>query len=190
MHKSNIYLKNKLSEKELTLLKKDLIDHMVDLAIKIKDIGFSRNQIEAIIIRTVERVISRYKFGKDKDLSDLVKLETIKDLKLEFAMTFPDVISKIIWPNWTEKKTFDKLIDILSKLNSHASNSIDRIIQITDNNLNRRQQKMLQAMQDNLSVSYGELCKQFGTRGIMTYREIDIIYSQLLQALTSLKISV
>ena len=49
MKRSSIFLRNKLSPRELELLKKDLIDHSVNTALKIKNIGFPREQIEIVV---------------------------------------------------------------------------------------------------------------------------------------------
>jgi hypothetical protein len=190
MRRSNIYLRNKLSERELFLLKKDLIDHSVGVATKIKNISFTEEQIAIIATSAIDRVLFTYKFGKGGSLGELVRMQVMNDLRLEFLKSFPHLVDKITWPDLVEKKPFDKLLEILRRMKLACT--VDLIEEIFDNVgdiLNGRQQKILRAMFDKPTITYGEICKQFGTRGVMTYREIKIVHAQLLQTLKFLKIN-
>ena len=189
MKRSSIYLRNRLSERELALLKKDLIDHSIVTVSKIKNIGFTQEQLTTIVSSAVERVLFTYKFGKGGSLGDLVKMQVMNDLRLEFAKVFPDFLNKVTWPDLVEKKPFDKLIDLLHKIKTLDETLIEEIFDNVADGLNGRQQKLLNTVYSNLSISYGEVCKQFGTRGVMTYREIKIIYTHLTQTLKFLEIT-
>src|SRR5690242_9045358 len=130
MKRSNIYIRNRLSERELELLKKDLIDHSVEVSLKIKNISFSKEQIRSIAASAIDRVLATYKFGKGGSLGELVKIQVMTDLRLEFAKAFPDQIGKIAWPDLVEKKPFDRLTELLQKIRLL---SIDLIEEIFDN---------------------------------------------------------
>lgn len=188
MKRSSIYLRNQLSDKELRLLKKDLIDHSVQLVLKIKNLGFPKEQVEIVVNNAVERVLFTYKFGKGGSLGDLVKTQVMTDLRGEFEKAYPDRVSKIIWPDLAEKKPFDKLLIVLQKIKALSKDVAGNIFEDANDTLNGRQQKLLFTLYTTPSITYAEICKQFGTRGVMTYREVKIIYSQLLQTLKFLEI--
>lgn len=190
MKRSSIYLRNNLSDRELKLLKKDLIDHSVHAAFKIKNLGFSKEQVEEVVNNAVERVLFTYKFGKGGSLGDLVKNQVMADLRGEFEKAYPDRVSKIIWPDLAEKKPFDKLLVVLQKIKTLHKNSVADIFEDANDALNGRQQKLLSTLYSTPSTTYAEICKQFGVRGVMTYREVKIIYSQLLQTLKFLEIEI
>lgn len=189
MKRSSIFLRNKLSPRELELLKKDLIDHTVDVALKIKHIGFSKSQLEIVAANAVERVLFTYKFGKSGSLGELVKTQVLTDLRLEFEKTYPDMVSKITWPDLAEKKPFDRLGEMLQQIKLLSKHTIAEIFEEANGLLNGRQQKLLLTVYTTPSITYAEICKQFGTRGVMTYREIKIIHTQLLQTLKFLEIN-
>lgn len=190
MKRSSIYIRNRLSDRELELLKKDLTDHSVEVALRIKNINFSKEQITNIAASAIDRVLATYKFGKGGSLGELVKIQVMNDLRLEFAKAFPDQLQKITWPDLVEKKPFDRLVETLRELDKCCTSAlIDEIFDNVEDVLNGRQQKILRTIYTNKSITYGEVCKQFGTRGVMTYREIKIVYAQLLQTLKFLKIN-
>ncbi|MGH7974906.1 MAG: hypothetical protein ACREBR_05225 [bacterium] len=189
MKRSSIYLRDKLSERELELLKKDLIDHSVVAALNIKNLGFSKNQIEIVVINAVERVLFTYKFGSGGSLGDLVKMQVMADLRLEVERAYPDMVTKIQWPDLVEKKPFDRLLELLQKIRTLSEEIQTEIFDETNELLNGRQQKLLSCVYVKPSITYGEICKQFGTRGVMTYREVKIIHAHLLQTLKFLEIN-
>jgi len=188
LKRSSIYLRNKLSERELELLKKDLIDHSVLVALKIKNIGFPKEQIEIVVTNAIERVLFTYKFGNGGSLGNLVKIQVMADLRLEFEKAYPDKVSKIIWPDLAEKKPFDRLVEVLQKVKALPKTVVDDIFEAANEMLNGRQQKLLLTVYTTPSITYAEVCRQFGARGVMTYREIKIIYSQILHTLKFLEI--
>jgi hypothetical protein len=188
MKRSSIFLRNRLSPRELELLQKDLIDHSVDMALKIKNITFTKAEIEVVVNNAVERVLFTYKFGNGGSLGDLVKIQVMADLRVEFNKAFPLSASKITWPDLAEKKPFDRLLDVLQKIRALPLANVTEIFEEANGLLNGRQQKLLSTVYDTPAVTYAEICKQFGTRGVMTYREIKIIYAQILQTLKFLEI--
>ncbi len=190
MKRSSIYLRNSLSKREMELLQKDLIDHSVEVACKIKNLDIHKEQIEVVAKNAVERVLFTYKFGKGGSLGDLVKNQVMADLRVEFEKAYPDKVSKIIWPDLVEKKPFDKLLLMLQKIKTLPKAIVDNIFEEVNDTLNGRQQKLLSTLYNTPSITYAEICKQFGTRGVMTYREVKIIYSQLLQTLKFLEIEI
>ena len=190
MRRSSIYLRNSLSKREMELLQKDLVDHSVEVASKIKNLDFPKELLEVVAKNAVDRVLFTYKFGKSGSLGDLVKTQVMTDLRGEFEKVYPGQVSKIIWPDLAEKKPFDRLVTALQKIKTSHKESIDAIFEEMNDNLNGRQQKLLFTLYNNPSTTYAEICKQFGTRGVMTYREIKIIYSQLLQTLKFLEIEI
>jgi hypothetical protein len=188
--RSSIYLRNSLSKRELELLTTDLIDHSIQVVSKIKNLSFSKEQIKGIVTKSVDRVLFTYKFGKGGSLGNLVKTQVMADLRDEFTKSYPNSVSKIIWPDLVEKKPFDRLVAVLQKLKTLQKESVDVIFEEMNDNLNGRQQKLLSTLYNTPFITYAEICKQFGTRGVMTYREIKIIYNQLLQTLKFLDIDI
>lgn len=190
MKRSSIYLRQQLSSRELELLKKDLIEHSVQAVLKIKNLGFSKEQVEEVVNNAVERVLFTYKFGKGGSLGDLVKIQVMADLRSKFEKAYPESVSKVIWPDLTEKKPFDRLLEVLQKVKTLEL--VDRVSVFDEVNeiLNGRQQKLLDAIYQTPSITYADVCRQFGVRNVMTYREIKIIYTQLLQTLKFLEIEI
>jgi hypothetical protein len=185
---NSIYLRDKLSDRELELMQKDLIDHSVQVALKIKNIGFPKEQIEIIVTNAVERALQTYQFGSGGSLGDLVKMHVMGDLRAEYNKAYPDKVSSVIWPDLVEKKPFDRLLEILEKIKLLPVSAGDEIFEEANQMLNGRQQKLLSTIYQTPGITYVEVCKQFGVRGVMTYREIKIIYAQLLETLKFLDI--
>jgi hypothetical protein len=185
---NSIYLRDKLSDRELELIQKDLIDHSVQVALKIKNIGFPPEQIEIVVKNAVERALQTYQFGSGGSLGDLVKTQVMGDLRAEYNKAYPDKVSSVTWPDLVEKKPFDRLLEILEKLKLLPDEIVDEIFEEANQILNGRQQKLLSTVYKTPGITYVEICKQFGARGVMTYREIKIIYAQLLGTLKFLEI--
>ena len=190
MKRSAIYLRDKLSERECELMEKDLVDYSVSMVLKIKHIGFSKAQIEIVVKNAVERVLLTYKFSSGSSLGNMVTAQVMADLRLEYARAYPDKLSKVIWPDLVEKKPFDRLVEMLQKIKLLSKDAARDIFEEANEKLNGRQQKLLSTMYNTPAISYAEICKQFGTRGVMTYRELKIIYTQLLNTLKFLEISI
>lgn len=190
MKRSSIYLRKNLSERELELLKTDLIDHSVQVTSKIKNISFSKDQLKIVITKSVDRVLFTYKFGKGGSLGELVKTQVMVDLRAEFEKAYPDRVSKVIWPDLTEKRPFDRLVEIIHKIKKLPKGQIDSIFEEINEMINGRQQKLLLAIYTIPSTTYAEICRQFGVRNVMTHREIKIIYTQLLQTLKFLELEI
>jgi hypothetical protein len=188
MKNNKIFIINKLSEYEFSLLKKDLIDHSVQVALKIKNLNCTKEYVQSIATDSIERVLATYQFGKGSSLGNLVKRQVMADLRVEFEKTYPDMANKILWPDLEEKKPFDRLTEALQKMRLQPKAIVDSIFNETSQELKGRQQKLLSTMYDTPFIPYTEISKQFGTRGVMTYREIKIIYAQLLQVLKRLEI--
>lgn len=190
MRRNSIYLRSKFSDKELSLLKLDLINNSIYFVSKIKGLILSQPIIEDIVKNSVNNVLSNYKFGKDGSLGDLVKLNVIANLKAYYENTCPDQVHEVIWPDLDKRKPFDKLLEVLQKVKMLPEEEIENIFEEANQMLNGRQQKLLFTIYNNSLVTYAEICKQFGTRGVMTYREIKIIYAQLLQTMKFLEIEI
>lgn len=188
MKRSQIYRRSKLSERELDLLKKDLIANSVYIALKIKNLNFSKTDIEIVVKNAVDQVFLTYQFGSGGNLGDLVKTHVMTYLRAEYNRVYPDKVSKIIWPDLVETKPFNRLVEILQKVKLLPKAIIVDIFEEANQVLNGRQQKLLSTVFNNPSITYAEISKQFGARGVMTYREIKIIYAQLLQTLKFLEI--
>lgn len=169
-------------------MQKDLVDHSVQVALKIKNINFGKEHIEAIAENAVERVLFTYKFGKGGSLGDLVKNQVMADLRAEFEKCYPAQVSKVLWPDLAEKKPFDKLQTMLQQVKTLPEDTVTDIFNEMNDALNGRQQRLLSTLYSTSSITYAEVCKQFGTRGVMTYREIKIIYAQLLHTLKFLEV--
>lgn len=189
MKRSRIYVENKFSDKELELLKEDLIDHACSEVAKIKKLPFPRTETDNVVKNAVERVLITHKFGSGVSLGTLVRTQIMADLRTEMSKRYPDMASKIIWPDLIENKPFEKLGDMLKKIKGLGRPRITEIFEEANGVLNGRQQRLLHAVYKNPAISYAEICKQFGTRGVMTYREIKIIYNQLIQTLKFLEIT-
>lgn len=190
MKRNKIYLRSKLSEKELFLLKKDLADHSVLMALKIKNLGLPIEQIEEVVKNAVNRVLATYQFGKGGSLGELVKMQVMADLRADYEKAYPDKVNRVIWPDLAEKKPFDKLLGVLQKIKLLPKDSLNDIFEEMGQVLNGRQSKILFTIYNNPSITYAEISKQFGVRGVMTYRELKIIYNQFLQALKFLEIEI
>lgn len=189
MKRSRIYVEQNFSDKELELLKADLIDHACSEVDKIKKLPFQKAEINEVVKNAVERVLITRKFGSGVSLGTLIRTQVMADLRSEMSKRYPDMASKIIWPDLIENKPFEKLVDALKKIRDLERSQIVEIFEEANDTLNGRQQKLLNAVYKNPAVSYAEICKQFGTRGVMTYREVKIVYTQLIQALKFLEIN-
>lgn len=189
MKRSKIYIENKLSDKELELLKADLIEHACNEVGKIKKLPFLPEEVNSVVKNVVERVFITHKFGSGVSLGTLIRMQVMADLRTEIAKRYPDMAPKIIWPDLIENKPFEKLGDVLKKVKNLKRPQITEIFEEVNSILNGRQQKLLHAVYKNPAISYAEICKQFGTRGVMTYREIKIVYNQLIQTLKFLEIT-
>jgi hypothetical protein len=190
MKHNPIYLRNKLSEKELFLLKKDLIDHSIQTASKIKNLNLAKEKIEEVVKNSVDRILLTYQFGKGGSLGELVRMQVMTDLRSEYEKVYPEKTSKVIWPDLTEKKPFDKLLEALQEVKLLSKDAIDAIFEEMNQNLNGRQSRILSTIYNTPLITYAEVSKQFGVRGVMTYREIKIIYTQLMQTLRFLEIEI
>jgi len=190
LKRSSVYLRHNLSPRELELLEKDLIDHSVHVALKIKNLDLPKEQIDIIVRNAVERVLFTYKFGKGGSLGDLVKNQVMADLRDAFEQCCPDKALRILWPDLAEKKPFDKLQAALQKIKTLPEDTVMDIFNEVNDTLNGRQQRLLSTLYNTSTITYSEICKQFGTRGVMTYREIKIIYTQLLQTLKFLEVEI
>lgn len=189
MKRSRIYIEKHFSDKELELLKADLIEHACGEVGKIKKLPFPQAETNDLVKNAVERVLITHKFGSGVSLGTLVRTQVMTDLRTEMTKRYPDMASKIIWPDLIENKPFEKLGDMLKKVKDLGRPRITEIFEEANGMLNGRQQRLLQAVYKNPAISYAEICKQFGTRGVMTYREIKIIYNQLIQTLKFLEIT-
>ncbi len=189
MKRSRIYVEKNFSDKELELLKADLIEHAVGEVGKIKKLPFPRAEINDLVKNAVERVLITHKFGSGVSLGTLIRTQVMTDLRTEMSKRYPDMASKIIWPDLIENKPFEKLGDMLKKIRDLGRPRITEIFEEVNGVLNGRQQRLLHTVYKNPAISYAEICKQFGTRGVMTYREIKIIYTQLVQTLKFLEIT-
>lgn len=189
MKRSKIYIENKFSDKELELLTVDLIEHACNEVGKIKKLPFPRIETDEVVKNVVERVLITHKFGSGVSLGTLIRTQVMTDLRTEMLKRYPDMASSIIWPDLIENKPFEKLVEMLKKIKSLGRPRITDIFEEANDKLNGRQQRLLHAVYKNPAVTYAEICKQFGTRGVMTYREIKIIYNQLLQTLKFLEIT-
>jgi hypothetical protein len=186
MKRNPIYLRSKFSDKELALLKLDLINNSVYFVSKIKNLNLDRNIIEELVKNTVEQVINAYKFGQDGSLGDLVKTSVIANLRAYYENAYPDLTNKILWPDLDKRATFIKLLDVLSKLEFLKKGVTEGIFATVNETLNERQQKMLSTIYRNPNLTYAEISKLYGNRGVLTYRELRIIYNQLIQILKNL----
>jgi hypothetical protein len=189
MHRSRIYVEPKFSKKELELLSADLIEHSCGEVGKIKKLPFQKAEIEEVVKNAVKRILLTYKFGSGSSLGLLVKTQVMTDLRTEMPKRYPDMAPKIIWPDLIENKPFDKLIEMLKKIKKLKRSLIKEIFEETNELINGRQQKLLATVYKNTALTYAEVCKQFGTRGVMTYREIKIVYTQLNQTLKFLEVT-
>jgi hypothetical protein len=189
MRRSRIYLENKLSEKELELLKVDLINHSCNEVGKIKKLPFLKHEIEEVVKNAVERILITYKFGSGVSLGLLVRTQVMTDLRTETLKRYPDMALKLIWPDLIENKPFDKLIEMLKKIKKLKRSLIKEIFEETNELINGRQQKILITVYKNPALTYVEVCKRFGTRGVMTYLQIKIIHTQLTQTLKFLEVT-
>ena len=188
MKRNSIFLRSKLSEKELALLKFDLINNVTYFASKIKHLDISRNIIEEMATNAVEQVLSNYKFGQDGSLGDLVKSTVIANLRAYYEKAYPDQADKILWPDLDKRAPFEKLLDVLEKVNLLSKSVKWDIFNKVNEGLSTRQKQILCAIYGNPFLTYAEISKMFGKRGVMTYREIAIIYKQLIQVLKDLEV--
>jgi hypothetical protein len=189
MRRNSIFLRSKPSDKEVALLKLDQISNVTYFASKIRHLDVSRNVIEEVATNAVEQIFSIYKFGQDVGLGDLVKTAVIADLKAYYKKAYPDQADKVIWPDLDKRAPFDKLLEVLEKIKLLPKGVIGEIFGILNRELQDRQLAILMTVYHDSTVTYAEISKQFGKRGVMTYREIKIIYNQLIQTLKALEIN-
>lgn len=178
-----------MSERELELLKKDLQDHSVQAALKIKNLNFNREEIEIVAKNALDSVLLRYNLKSGNSLGDLVKMQVMADLRAEYEKTYPNKLSRVKWPDLLEKRPFKKLLEALDKLKLLPKVTIDGVFEETAKILSGRQQKLLSAVFNmTTSVTYAELCEKFDISSGMISREIKIVYSCLSQVLKFLGI--
>lgn len=189
MRRNSIYLRSKFSDKEFSLLKLDLINNSIYFISKIKGLNLDKSIIEEVVKNAVEHVINAYKFGQDGSLGDLVKHTVITDLRTYYEKAYPDQASKVIWPDLDKRAPFDKLLGALESVKLLPRDIQEEIFWKVQEGINLRQQNILSAIYKNPSITYAEVSKKFGKRGIMTYREVKIIYNQLLQVLKGMEIT-
>jgi hypothetical protein len=188
MRRNSIYLRSKFSDKELSLLKLDLINNSIYFISKIKNLVLPSLVLEEVVKNAVERVLDAYKFGQDGSLGDLVKTSVIADLRAYYENTYPDQASRVIWPDLDKRKPFDKLLEVLEKVKLQPKGITGEIFGVLNRELKDMQLVMLMAIYHDPTVTYAEISKRFGKRGVMTYREIKIIYNQLIQTLKDLEV--
>jgi hypothetical protein len=189
MKRSKIYVEKKFSDKELELLQADLIDHACSEIGKIKKLPFHKAEIVEVVKNATGRVLTTHKFGSGASLGTLVRAQVMADLRAEMSKRYPDMASRILWPDLIENKPFEKLGEMLTKIRDLGRPRVTEIFEEANGMLNGRQQRLLHAVYKDPTIGYAEICKQFGTRGVMTYREIKIIYNQLVQTLKFLEVT-
>lgn len=191
MKRSKIFLIGKMSERELDLFKKDLQDHSVQAALKIKNLNFNKEKIEAVAKNALDHVLLRYNLKSGNSLGDLVKMQVLADLRAEYEKTYPTKLNKVKWPDLMEKRPFKKLLEAIQKLKLLPKVTIDSVFEETAKILSGRQQKLLSAVFNmTSSVTYTELCEKFDISSGMISREIKIIYSCLIQVVKFLGIEI
>jgi hypothetical protein len=188
MKRNNIFLRSKFSDKELALLKLDLINNVTYFASKIRHLEVSRNIIEEIATVAIEEILVNYKFGNDGSLGDLVKTTVIADLRAYYENTYPDQAARVIWPDLDKRAPFDKLLEVLEKVKLQPKRVIGEIFGVLNRELKDRQLLILMVIYHDPTVTYAEISKRYGKRGVMTYRELKIIYNQLAQVLKEMGI--
>lgn len=171
------------------MLKADLIEHAINEISKIKKLPLPRTETDEVVNNAVERVLITHKFGSGVSLGTLIRTQVMTDLRTEMEKRYPDMALKIIWPDLIENKPFERLVDIIHKIKLLTPVTVGEIFIDVNELLNGRQQKLLFTIYNKPTITYGEVCKQFGTRGVMTYREVKIVYTQLLQTLKFLEIN-
>lgn len=180
-----------MSERELDLFKKDLQDHSVQAALKIKNLNFNKEKIEAVAKNALDHVLLRYNLKSGNSLGDLVKMQVLADLRAEYEKTYPTKLNKVKWPDLMEKRPFKKLLEAIQKLKLLPKVTIDSVFEETAKILSGRQQKLLSAVFNmTSSVTYTELCEKFDISSGMISREIKIIYSCLIQVVKFLGIEI
>lgn len=190
MRRNSIYLRSKFSDKELSLLKLDLINNSIYFISKIKNLVLPSLVLEELVKNAVEQVLSNYKFGQDGSLGDLVKSTVIANLRAYYESTYPDQADKVIWPSLDKRAPFDKLLEALAKVKLQPKGITGEIFGVLNRELKDMQLVMLMAIYHDPTVTYAEISKRFGKRGVMTYREVKIIYNQLMQTLKDLEINI
>jgi hypothetical protein len=121
---------------------------------------------------------------------DLVKTVVIADLKHYYETTYPDQMNKVIWPNLDKRAPFDKLLDVLAKVKLLPRAKLEELFYGVKEGINLRQQTILSAIYKDATLTYAEISKRYGKRGVMTYKQIQIIYNQLLKVLKDLEITI
>lgn len=189
MKRNSIYLRSKFSDKELALLKLDLINNSIYFISKIKNLNLDKTVIEEIVKNAINNVLSNYKFGQDGNLGDLVKTSVIADLKVYYENIYPDQANKVLWPNLDKRAPFTKLLEALEKVHSLSEGIQENIFVELGEELTERQQNILSTIYRNPHFTYAEVSKLHGKRGVMTYREIKIIYNYVTQTFKNLEIN-
>lgn len=188
MKRNQIFLRSKFSDKELSLLKLDLINNSIYFVSKIKNLNLDKSIIEEVVNNAVSRILSNYKFGQDGSLGDLVKSSVITDLKAYYENTYPDQVNVVIWPNLDKRAPFTKLLEALEKIKLQPKKVIGEIFGVLNRELRDMQLVILMAIWHDSTVTYPEISKRYGKRGVMTYRQIQIIYNELMKVLKEMGI--
>ena len=182
-------MRSKFSDKELALLKLDLINNSIYFISKIKNLNLDKSIIEEVVKNAVSNVLSNYKFGQDGSLGDIVKTSVIANLKRYYENTYPDQTNSVIWPCLDKRAPFTKLLEALEKVKLQPKKVIGEIFGVLNRELKDMQLVILIAIWHDPTVTYPEISKKYGKRGVMTYRQIQIIYDSLLDVLKNLNIT-
>lgn len=188
MKRSRIFLRTKLSEHEIDLLKKDLFDHALQSALKIKNLNFDKPYVEEVVKNAVDRVMLTFKFGEGNGLGDAVKTQVISDLRAEHVKVIQDGVSKVVWPDLDKGKYFDKLMSILKKIKLLSLTILEIIIADTMKLLTERRKDWFLTIYSNPSLTYSQLSKKFGKRGVHPSEEVKAIYLALAKILKKMEI--
>lgn len=189
MKRSSVFILGKLSAKQLEVFKKDLLEHSVQDAMKIKNLAFSELKVTEIANNAIEHVILRYDAKSGEVLGDMVRTQVFADLRAEFEKTYPTKVHRVKWPDLAQKKAAEHLLELIRKLQSAPKSKADKVIAKATEELKGRQQQILSTMMSmEASLTYTELMEKFGIAMGTVAKDVKIIYKTLVDAIDLLDI--
>lgn len=199
MKRNKVFILGKLSEKELEIFKRDIFSHSLQMALKIKNLNFSKEQIELVVRNSVDYVCSKYSSDSGNSLGELVKIQVLVDLRTEYEKTYPGKTNKVKWPDLASRvlgkgsvKSIKKhrLVEI-QKLNGLSGGPLQKILTNLTPNLNGRQKELLlNLLNTKKAFSHFELSEKLGVKRATITNDIRAIYSHLIHTLKFLGIEI
>lgn len=190
MKRNSIFVIGKTSNQQLDSLRKDLVDHMVSEALKVKNLNFEVDKIAEVVGKAIDHVYLRYDPRSGDILGDMVKTQVFSDLRAEFGRLYPKKVNRVKWPDLVQKKAAEHLLVVIRKLQSAPKSKADKILAKANEELKGRQQQILSTMMSmETTLGYTDIMAKFHIALGTVAKDVKIIYKTLIDALSILDLT-